>query len=448
MWAGISAGYPDAVRVTFPPHERLQVSHGDRLALFSLGLVVIATFGPYTPVGGTRTEQLAVYGCLVIPLLVSWMRIRLTRSAALFLILWGAYLVVASVQSFEAPGTVAYLPGQLLHGADNLLRPIAVVLLVGLWMVTTVDRERMLRFACGLLVAAMISNTVIAFVQSQVDITQWLAHFWSGQTGDVSLVPVAGNAAQLGRFTGLINQPAEAGTLYGMAILAALYLWHQRPKRLILPLIVLVAGGVLTVSKIFLFGAVPLAIWQLATLPGPRQARLGIVGLASTTLTVAILLGVMPAWTGSSLLAGLVNPTGNYLTFFSGSRYGGDTSLMELVTYVLSISPWTGFGLRGLATAYDSGWVQAIVFAGLVGVFAYTGALVVLVHAWWTRRHFLAPDESRFAGGLVLLAIGASAGFPALTGNRVTTVLWLLLSLTLFVSRDRVGTDRSIGLRP
>jgi hypothetical protein len=289
----------------------------------------------------------------------------------------------------------------------------------------------------------MIINTLIAFIESQVDISPWISSFWSSVSSDVSTTTVAGQAAQLGRFTGLINQPSEAGTLYGMAVLAALYLWHRSPKRLILPLVVLTAGGVLTISKIFLFGALPIAIWQVMTLPGPRKTRVGLVALAGAASAASILLGVLPDWTGSTFLAQLANPTGNYLTFFSANRYGSDTSLSHLVGYVLSTSPWTGFGLQGLVTAYDNGWVQALVFAGLIGVIAYSGVLIVLAHAWWTRRCIVPPDEAKFAGGLVLLAIGASAGFPALTGNRVTTVLWILLTLMLMVPLARDSLRQS-----
>ena len=34
-------------------------------------------------------------------------------------------------------------------------------------------------------------------------------------------------------------------------------------------------------------------------------------------------------------------------------------------------------------------------------------------------------------GGLVLVAIGASMGVPALTANRVATVIWVLLTMAL-----------------
>ena len=388
-----------------------------------------------------------MYGCLILPLLASWMRIRLTPSGKMFLLLWGTYIAVAAVQALIWNDLTPWLPGHLLGGADNLLRPVAVFLLATVWMVTTVDRERLLRVACKITVGAMCLNSVLALIESQVDISQWLSPFWTSLTDDVLGGTVAGRASQLGRFTGLLNQPAEAGSLYAIALFAALYLWHRKPWRLTATLVLLTVGGVFTVSKIFLLGALPIALWQVLRLRGRRLMRLGLVAFALTIAYTALSAGLLPGWPGSDLMLRYLRPTNNYLLFFSAGRYGGATFLTELVSTVLSRSPLAGFGLRGLVAAYDSGWVQALVFAGIIGVAMYTGVLLVLIRAWWTRRQYLAPAESTFAASLVLLAIGASFGFPALTGNRVATVLWVLLSLTLLV-RDPSAAEPRTTVRP
>jgi len=98
---------------------------------------------------------------------------------------------------------------------------------------------------------------------------------------------------------------------------------------------------------------------------------------------------------------------------------------LAAVNAVVQSSPWFGFGAQGLAVPYDNGWVEAFVVAGACGALLYTAVLGLLVVAWWRRR-------SRFAGGLVLVVIGASMGLPALTANRVATLAWVLLTLLLF----------------
>lgn len=414
-----------------PLAQPTAVRHGESIATFTLVLVMAAAFGPYTHIAGVRTEQVAVYGCLLLPLTVAWTRIRFTRDGGLFLSIWGIYVAVAVI-GVLVPVPAPYDPGKLLGGADNLLRPVAVFLLVSLLLITTVDRQRLVALACQIVAGAMCVNTVLAFIESRVDIAQWLSLFWSSPTDDLLSGTVAARAAQVGRFTGIVNQPAEAGTLYAIALLAALYVWYQHPLRLTAVLIVLTAGGVITVSKVFLFVGLPIAVWQLLVREG-RRKRLAIAALAVFAAYGALVAGLLPDWAGSQFLARLANPTGDYLSFYSAGRFGPDSTLTQMMN-LASASPLTGFGLGGLVVAYDNGWFQALVFAGIIGVVAYSAVLLILVRAWWTRRRRLAPAESGLAGGLVVLAIGASAGFPALTGNRVATVLWVLLSLTLLTT--------------
>lgn len=409
------------------------VRHGESIATFTLVIVMAAAFGPYTPIAGVRTEQVAVYGCLLLALTVAWTRIRLTRDSGLFLSVWAIYVAVALI-GVLIPVPAPYDPGKLLGGADNLLRPVAVFLLVNLLLVTTVVRQRLLSLACKIVTGAMCVNAILAFIESRVDIAQWLSLFWSSPTNDLLSGTVAGRSAQLGRFTGIVNQPAEAGTLYAIALLAALYVWYRRPWRLAAVLVLLTVGGVFTVSKIFLFVGVPIAVWQLLMRGEGRGARLAIAALAVFAAYGVLVAGLLPDWAGSQFLLRLANPTGDYLSYYSAGRFGPDSTLAPVVSLVISASPLTGFGLGGLLVPYDNGWIQALVFAGIIGVAAYSAVLLILVRASWTRRRRLAPAEAGLAGGLVVLAIGASAGFPALTGNRVATVLWVLLSLTLLTT--------------
>lgn len=72
-----------------PSSEHYLVRHGEAIAKLSLILVMVAAFGPYTPLYGVRTEQVAVYGCLLLTLAMTWARIRITRNGGLFLSVWG-----------------------------------------------------------------------------------------------------------------------------------------------------------------------------------------------------------------------------------------------------------------------------------------------------------------------------------------------------------------------
>lgn len=433
------------------PDSRAEPSHAvgasrpdssHRLASLSTAMVIIAAFGPYTPVQGVRTEQLAIYSCLLLGLPWCLPRLRMTHHGVAVLGILGIYIGVATIGVFS-PASNPYEAGQLLGGADNLIRPGAVVVLAPVWLSSGADRVRLIHLTASLVVAVMCANAILAFVESRIDIGAVLRPFWSSTTNDIVTRTVAGNAAQLGRFTGIINQPVEAGTLYGIALLAALYLWRSSRARLSAAFALLTAGGIVTVSKIFLVVALPVAIWQLVTLQSRGSRRTAWIVLSTTVFGAILFVLLLPQWSGADFLARLVSPQGDYIAFYSAGRFGTNSSLSEVAQAVMASSPITGFGLRGAVVAYDNGWIQSLVFAGLIGAMCYTATLFILVASYyWTRKRGDSA-ETRLGGGLVILAIGASFGFPALTGNRVTAILWTLLGLTLLVN---IRSPPALGL--
>jgi hypothetical protein len=165
---------------------------------------------------------------------------------------------------------------------------------------------------------------------------------------------------------------------------------------------------------------------------GDRRRRFATI--AGSLLVFAVgagQAGLIDQWEGSRFLGGLLVPSAGFLEFYTAYRLGASSSLQPIVDSVLRESPVLGMGAAGLLVPYDNGWIEALAMAGIVGVIAYTLTLVILMRAWWTRRFALPHDQSMLGIGLVLLATGASVGISPLTANRVATVLWVLLALTL-----------------
>lgn len=401
------------------------------LAALSVGVVIAAVYGPYTSIPGLRTEQLAVYGSAALALPLVW-RIRPTRLALTVGLVWTVYAVVGLLGALWPITAVAYGPGNTLAGLDNLALPLAVLLLAQLWLSRCADPTRLLRVACGVTVVAMCVNAMLALASTYLDLTPFLSQFWGNEAVDPSTETVAGLSAQLGRATGLVNQPAEAGTLYGIALFSAIYILRDKPTLLAAAILVLVVGGVITVSKVFLLIGLPIASWQVLRLTGDRRRRLAVVGGSILLFAVgAGRAGLIDEWQGSRFLARLLEPAGGVLEFYTAQRLGESSYLLPIIEYVLRDSPVLGMGAAGLFFPYDNGWVEALVIGGIVGVIAYSLTLLLLIHAWWTRRFVVSQAESMLGGGLVLLAMGASFGFSPLTANRVATVLWVLLALTV-----------------
>ncbi|GAA0955227.1 hypothetical protein Vau01_015090 [Virgisporangium aurantiacum] len=411
-----------------------------------VGLLTVAALGPYTPVTGVRTEQIAVYATFGFGLLrLNWIRGRAPARLIVPAVLMAALAFIAIVGSVDrAPNLTGFVSGGLIAGLDNVLLPVATIGAV--WFVTTrcSNLNQSLLVVCRIVVWAAVVNTVAATMSITMDLTPVLARFWENGSAQA----VAERAAQLGRFTGIFNQPAEAGLFYGIALIVAVFLYRANTVRLAFVTPVILAGGVLTVSKVFLLVGLPIGLFQLLRTRGRRALRL--VGVGATVLigSLAAVVWSETRWTGGTYLARLfVPPAGgsSAVDLYTAGRLGDDSTLRALVESVLDAAPSFGVGVQGLAVAYDNGWVEALVVGGLVGAVVYSLVLSYLLVVWR-----LGPDGSAtdLLGGLALLLLGASMGLPALTANRVATIVWILIALLLARPQVRSGAAHQRMTRP
>ncbi|MEU5561829.1 hypothetical protein [Micromonospora musae] len=402
-------------------------------------LIAFAAFGPYLA-AGVRTEQLAVYGTAGLLLLAgAWTRMRLGDAGIWVVALQGSVLAVALIGVVIPPVNLTlYASGNLVAGVDNLLLPIVVILLVGMMVGAGADRLVMIRSVCAVTVWTMSANAVLAFTSidsggEQPAILTTFRLFGDGES-------VADRAEQLGRYSGIFNQPAEAGLLYSVALLAAVYLYREQAVKFALTASLLTVGGILAVSKVFLLIGMPVALWQVFRNRGGRWRRIAAVSTAVVAAAVLGQLGRLPEWTGSDYILRLIPGTGSdTVGLYTGGRFGQQSTLSDVIDAVAYISPTMGVGAAGLQMPYDNAWVEAFVVGGVLGVLLHSAVLVALAASWWLNRS--AGPESAFAGGLILVVACASAGVPALTANRCATVVWLLLSL-LLLARPFTGRHR------
>jgi hypothetical protein len=394
-----------------------------------VGLLTVAALGPYTPVTGVRTEQVAVYAALVFGLLrLNWVRGRVPARVVPPAVLMATLAFIAILGGVDrVPNLTGFVSGGLVAGLDNVLLPVATIGAV--WLATTrcSNLDQPLLVACRIVVWAAVANTAAATLSITMDLTPVLARFWENGSAQA----VAERAAQLGRFTGIFNQPAEAGLFYGVALIVALFLYREHHVRLAVVTPVIVAGGVLTVSKVFLLLGLPIALVLLLRIRERRGWRLVGVGAAVSAGSLVAVTWSETHWTGGTYLARLFVPSaggGSTVDLYTAGRLGGASTLRALVESVLDTAPWFGVGVQGLAVAYDNGWVEALVVGGLAGAVVYSLVLAYLFVAW---RRTPAGPAADLLGGLAVLLLGASVGLPALTANRVATIVWILLVLLL-----------------
>lgn len=386
-----------------------------------------AAFGPYI-VGGVRVEQAVVY--LAFAILVPLNFRHLYRDGTYgYLLVWGSYLVTALIGLvlYRPPANARWDAGSTIAGMDNLLLPIAVMLVV--WTsVPRVYAADTFRIVAQVLSVAMAANGFITIISTFFDISPLLRIFWA-PAGDV--FTVGQNSVGNGRYSGLFNQPSEAGLLYGVAGLLAIFAWRHRQVLLAVLVSFIFIGGMLTVSKVFLLGGLPLIVvyWFILR---PRGTRPTVAFLCTFAVLLVIPIIVLQQWRGFAYLARLLPTAGIFDRIFA-SRYGDDAGIMNVIRELLSESPVYGVGVSGWNVPYDSGWVQALVLAGIIGFVAFAMIFVLMgITAMKLPRNGLRS----FGVLLTLLLVGASIAIPPLSANRVATIVWLLISLLVLISEQ------------
>jgi len=402
------------------------VENGSRLSWFVVAAISTAIFGPYI-VGGVRTEQICVYG-LALLLPFTWNRLQV-RGGTKILLLWTLYIVVA-VLGVVFPVTVAakWGSGSVLAGLDNIILPLMLMLLI--WSIVPPQRaESLLQTASRIISLIMAANGALAIISTRVDITKILRPFW---TAGNEMTSVAQNASTMGRYSGILNQPVEAGTLYGFAAIAAIYVWRRRPLRLAIVLSLIILGGLISVSKIFVLGALPLMIFYWVwSLRGSR--RLGLVLGGALFVFGALQSALFNQWSGFSYLERLFKPVNWYsaIELYTAGRLGSDSGISQVVKEVLSINPLSGVGAGGWLIPYDGAVTEALVVGGVAGLALY-GAIIVGVFV--LARSIVERNLRMLATLFGSLLICGSLGFSPLTANRVSSAAWLIISLLVLCS--------------
>jgi len=276
--------------------------------------------------------------------------------------------------------------------------------------------------------AAVISILQV-LLPEQAGLRQVLQYFWT-QARDGSVAELAlGN----GRYTGIFNQPAEAGIAFGLGLFACIYLIRIGSNYLILKILVLsllLVGGLLAQSKVFYLVSLSIALVSMVLGRTKRWRVLGS-GLAAVAVgSIGLLAAGMSEplrYTGSFLNgATLGNVSG-----LTAGRFGGGGSVDGPLDFVLTNSPFYGLGMTYFGSASDSEWLRIVGGSGLLGLTAFTLVLAILAYRLIRNSTALAEPDRWLAGSVLAMTIIGSFGIPVLSANRAGTLVCLVLAVTL-----------------
>lgn len=403
-------------------------------------LVVLSAFGPYVA-AGIRTDQLAIYGLAPVVAVFGMWNAQTTKRQAAILAAWLFFTVFTLIATFTVRLS---LSSGVLSDLDSVLLPLAIAVIV-LSVTRDHNREQLLRAAAATTVLGMSVNVAITLAQIGAGVqivARWLP------AGDET---VAVRAATLGRFTGILNQPALAGVLYGVALLLAVYLLQRRPWLMVTVFAWLTIGGLLGVSKSFVFVSLPIAAAVLLLLTARRSlfpvlvaVTFGWIAWLYRVEILARLMEMFPQWSGldrfSELFASLD------FAAATGNRFADQSTNSSTVAQVMDEAPLAGFGAGGLAgIPLDSAWVHALALAGVLGAIGVAGALLAMTIGHLTQYRDRPVVEWWTVAGIIAV-VGVSAwAFPVFTGNRLAVIVWVVLLLAFGPRPSVPSGDRDLG---
>lgn len=430
-----------------------------RLAGYAFVMLIV---GPYL-IGGLRTEQLLVYLAALIGFSIRRGLPLKWRGYDVVFLLWVAFSLWVVVAGLLNPGTLD--PRRWIAGLDDLLLPIALLLVLSVWFAPT--RAFFRSVLVGIVGMAMASS-LVALAEAHFG-PPMVRLVLSAQVGPGNIDSSVGwLASQNGRFSGFFNQPAEAGVAYGLALVVLLYLnSSKRMPRGSFAAVwsLLMIGGLLSLSKVFLAALLVALIvqvrsWRLAmvvvgaTVVGGALVVLGAVSGFIGFWGGAPLIGTYALWlqNGASLI--YVVSAGRYGTGPNGAPppSGGPAvpvtpSNGTVIEDALNVAPrdlLLGFGPAGADMPYDSAWFAALLLGGAVGLILMLALHVTLVYRVVRARAKLRLDEWRLAAAVIALAAVGSLGLPVLTANRAGSLMWTVMAVLLFQRSREPASPRTV----
>lgn len=395
--------------------------------------IIITSFGPYITSNGLRTEHFVIYGILPLAVITLMLKKRTIISyfplfsillLLLFITLWTFLVTFIGVKNYESFNKV------IAH-LENYIQPIAIILISGAF-INLYSRERVIiifRKACLLLIILLLLNTVIAVSSIFYDVSDWVRYFVCAP-GSIGIT-VWSRATSMGRYSGIFNQPMESGLIYSLGLFSWIY-FTQKGKSIsivnYLMLFVLMLGGILSVSKIFILIGIPLFFIYLI-LEGRLKYILDRRFVVSSILSMAAIIMICKAWKGFDYFARLFNTSGKSISeliqLYTAGRFGAEHSgIKYLFAYVWEKSPFQGLGFAASVTL-DNAYLEFFLQGGLVALFGYLIILAVIGFVGFSqcRRN----KEGRFVFILFIFIALSGVGAPVITINRFSTLFWLFL---------------------
>lgn len=323
----------------------------------------------------------------------------------------------------------------ILAGTKNWLDPLIVLTIFNILLNENFKKicyENLIYKISKLMIFLLSINTLWSILTMFLDTSLINGFFWGADLANGS------KANTMGRFSGVFIQPIEAGIIYSIGLLLFWYLLTRKRKisfGQLISFLLIISGGIFSVSKVFIFCGIPLFI-VLATcfLNFSKTFKISIFIILSYII-LSFYLNMY--WDGFDYFLRFFDNTGNnsIIDLLTAGRFNGENSQQfMLISNFTSGELIFGRGF-GADITYDSLIFYLISVGGIILlIIGITYVLFLLSKA--VKNLSLKNNLDVFFLAFIFLIIASNFGAPVFFLNRINLVVFLFISLFQHYIKD------------
>lgn len=394
-------------------------------------ILIISAFGPYLfPSIGIRVDHIFIYG--IFALLAIFNKVYFLKnfiiSFTLFLL-----LIIFLLPFVNSITTVNIISNTLFFAqVENYLQPLIVFLIFASLMPTKINElDNILNKVLEIIIVLAAFNTIVS-IYTFLNPDTYLVRVFSGsRIIDHSVLGEITNAElnlSAGKSIGIFTQTYSVGFLYAFSILGWGYLYKNentaKIKNFFL-LSLILFGGIISFSKIFLVIGIPLFIFFLGL---KKFIYIFIPILLCLLITISFngsLIEIIRDYEGMKYIYRLVDglTSGNIVNIFTSGRISEDSAIFPAIINILSTNIFFGLGYGSIETS-DFAFYEIISLGGLLGLFAYTFLLIIVSTPIFYLKSL---KDKYFYSFFTILCFLSSLAAPIYTANRISIIIWFVI---------------------
>ena len=407
-------------------------------------MIVIASFGPYL-FTYFRTEQIIIYGySFLLSLSLVWISIAENKDNILIRLPTTLFIVILSIVLITVWTLFSTIYNgeytsllRVIAGIENYLQPIAVISILAIASMSSWwSSKKQLHSILMCLLILLGLNTIVSLGMVITNMEPVAKYFVVGPHSTGIHDTVWWRAKTNGRYSGIFNQPYEAGVMYSLGMFGFAYLsrseFYLKFHHYILGLFVFI-GGFLPVTKVYFLIGLPLFLmflieeYRIQILHSAKTLVIGVSALVSIGILVTI-------WEGGTRLLRYIpsRSTGvmELITLYSAGRFTTGSYIYNLTVTTFREAFITGFGF-GTISPFDSGYLEFFSQGGIVALFLYLFILLLIFKQGMSSINCL---EGKMITLICIFTVGLSLGMPVITVNRASPVFWTIVSILILVT--------------